>query len=179
VIQALKWLEFQQLVRHEPHRGYYTEPVRIGEVAEIYEFRELVELSLLDKTMQRLNAAGLRRLEKSLEAHLRAVAEVTIYDRLATDMAFHLTLAALSQCQIQVRALNNLFDLLYLKYGGRILFSTSMEQAGADHSALFERISCGDAEGARQLLTAHVRRVKGHVLAGLDRMAAEARTTAV
>ena len=32
VIQALKWLEFQGLVRHERHRGYYTEPISIQEV---------------------------------------------------------------------------------------------------------------------------------------------------
>ena len=179
VIQALKWLEFQQLVRHEPNRGYYTEPVSIEEVAEIYEFRELVELSLLAKTMQRLNADRLHKLESALNTHLKAVADVTIYDRLATDMAFHLTLAELSQCTIQVRALSNLFDLLYLKYGGRILFSTSMTQAGADHRALYERIADGDAKGAAKLLRTHIRRVKDHVLVGLDRMAQEARVSTV
>ena len=67
VIQALKWLEFQQLVRHEPNRGYYIETVRADEVAEIYDFRELIELSLLGKTFERLTAAGLRRIRKVLD----------------------------------------------------------------------------------------------------------------
>ena len=44
VIQALKWLEFQGLVRHEPERGYYTEPFNLEEVEEIYELREVVEV---------------------------------------------------------------------------------------------------------------------------------------
>ena len=51
VIQALKWLEFQQLVRHEPHRGYFTAEISLQEVEEVYELRELIELSLLSRTV--------------------------------------------------------------------------------------------------------------------------------
>ena len=51
VIQALKWLEFQGLVRHEPNRGYYTEPISLEEAREIYELREILEISLLPDTI--------------------------------------------------------------------------------------------------------------------------------
>ena len=30
VIQALKWMEIQGLVRHESHRGYHVEPVDVN-----------------------------------------------------------------------------------------------------------------------------------------------------
>ena len=39
VIQALKHLEFQGLVRHEPNRGYYTENVSLEEITEVCNFR--------------------------------------------------------------------------------------------------------------------------------------------
>ena len=55
VIQALKWLEFQGLIRHEPDRGYYTEPFSLEEVEEIYELREVVEVSLIPETLKRLD----------------------------------------------------------------------------------------------------------------------------
>ena len=58
VIQALKWLEFQQLVRHEPNRGYYTAPVSLQEVEEIYDLRELIELALLPGTMEKSTTAA-------------------------------------------------------------------------------------------------------------------------
>ena len=54
IIQALKWLEFQQLVRHEPHRGYYTAPISLQEVEEIYDLRLLIEMNLLPVTLERL-----------------------------------------------------------------------------------------------------------------------------
>ena len=168
VIQALKWLEFQGLVRHEPNRGYYPEPVSIREVDEIYEFRETVELSLLPRTMARMTAHGLERLKTALDAHVKVAQEVYLHERLARDMDFHLTLAELSENRVQQAALRNLFDLLYLKYGASILFSTSMEQAHNEHRQLMTHIEKNDVESARQVLSRHIRHVRDHVLSGLE-----------
>ena len=73
VIQALKRLEFQGLVRHEPNRGYYTEKISLEEITEIYEFRELIETSLLEKTIGKITKAGLKTLKQALNDHLDAV----------------------------------------------------------------------------------------------------------
>ena len=64
VIQALKRLEYQGLVRHEPNRGYYTENISLKEITEIYEFRELIETSLLPKIISRIDKKGLKTLKK-------------------------------------------------------------------------------------------------------------------
>jgi DNA-binding GntR family transcriptional regulator len=172
VIQALKWLEFQQLVRHEPHRGCYPAPISIKEVEEIYDLRELIELDLLAKTIRSLGSTEIKSLKAALEGHLAAAREIYLYDRLLKDMEFHLSLARLADCKVQHQTLRNLFDLLYLKYGGTLLFSTSMERADADHQALFSKISARDSTGARRVLRDHIRRVKRHVLTGLKQMVA-------
>lgn len=173
VIQALKWLEFQGLVRHERHRGYYTEPISLTEVREIYEFRELIELSLLSKTMKKMNAQAKSKLKAALEAHREASREIYLHDRLLKDMEFHLTMASLSGNRVQHQTLKILFDLLYLKYGGNILFSTSMEKADADHAALFDCISDNNIDGAQKVLSRHIVSVKQHVLKGLKRIITE------
>jgi DNA-binding GntR family transcriptional regulator len=173
VIQALKWLEFQGLVRHERHRGYYTEPVSIQEVEEIYDFREQIELALLPQTIARLDNAGLKTLEAALEAHLKASREIYLHDRLLKDMEFHLTLASLSGNRVQQQTLRILFDLLYLKYGGNILFSTSLGKADTAHKELFSLIREGDLAGAQAILSHHIQRVKKHVLNGLERLMEE------
>ncbi len=173
VIQALKWLEFQGLVRHERHRGYYTEPVSIQEVEEIYDFREQIELALLPQTIAKLDKTGLKTLEAALEAHLEASREIYLHDRLIKDKAFHLTLASLSGNRVQSQALRLLFDLLYLKYGGNLLFSTSMEKADTAHKELFKHIIEKNPEGAQSVLSLHIRRVKEHVLTGLQRLMEE------
>jgi DNA-binding GntR family transcriptional regulator len=170
VIQALKWLEFQGLVRHERHRGYYTEPISIQEVEEIYDFREQIELALLTQTMSRLDNAALKKLEAALDAHFKASREIYLHERLLRDMEFHLTLAELSGNQVQLQALRLQFDLLYLKYGGNILFSTSMEKIDKAHNELFKHICEGNLAGAKGVLSRHIRNVKKHVITGLKRL---------
>jgi DNA-binding GntR family transcriptional regulator len=173
VIQALKWLEFQGLVRHERHRGYYTEPISIQEVEEIYEFREQIELALLPRTMARMNAPALQKLEDALQAHLQASRKIYLHDRLLKDMEFHLTLAALSGNRVQHQTLRFLFDLLYLKYGGNILFSTSMDKADAAHKELYAHVRDGNLQEAQRVLSEHIGRVKQHVLDGLAHLMKE------
>ncbi len=164
IIQALKWLEFQQLVLHKPNRGYYTAPIHVQEVEEIYDLRELIECDLLSKSIIQMDDDGLNRLKAALDDHLKASKDVYLYDRLQKDMQFHLTLAALSNCSLQLQALKNLFDLLYLKYGGNFLFSTSMDSADTDHHILFGHIQSRDRKKAKKVLSSHIRKVKRHVL---------------
>ena len=170
VIQALKWLEFQQLVRHEPNRGYYTAPINLKEVEEIYDLRLLIELDLLHKTLRQLDDVMIKRLRRALDAHRKASKDIYLYDRLLKDMEYHLTLAAMSGCTVHQQTLKNLFDLLYLKYGAKFLFSSPMDSADDDHQNLFQRIEARDARGARAVLAKHIARVKHHVLKGVEKM---------
>jgi DNA-binding GntR family transcriptional regulator len=173
VIQALKWLEFQGLVRHEPERGYYTEPFSLEEVEEIYELRELVEVSLLPGTLQRLDDQGIGRLQAALDAHLSAAREIYLNGRLITDMEFHLTLASLSGRHLHQRMLRNLFDLLYLKYRGSFLSVRPMEYVDSEHRKIFESVVSRDLQKSRETLSQHVSGIKRDVLMVLRRMIEE------
>jgi len=173
VIQALKWLEFQGIVRREPNRGYFTEPISLKEVREIYEMRVLLELSLLPEIIRNLDEAGIRRLKQALEEHRNASSRVYLNERLLKDMDFHLTLASLSGCTVQQKILKDLFDLLYLKYRGSILFVNFMDTVDTAHRDIFAAVIRRDIETARAVLSNHITEVKQHVLEGLSRMLAE------
>jgi DNA-binding GntR family transcriptional regulator len=179
VIQALKRLEFQGLVRHEPNRGYYTENISLGEITEIYEFRELIEVSLLHKTISSITKKGLNSLKKALDSHLDAVRDIYLKDRLLKDMEFHLVLAKLSGNQIQINTLKSLFDLLYLKYRGNILFVTPMETVDAEHIRLYESIDQGNLDQARLILGRHISNVKKHAILSIERMNREKKIKAI
>ena len=173
VIQALKWLEFQGIVRREPNRGYFTEPISLKEVKEIYDMRALVELALLPKVIENLDESGILRLKRALEEHRNASSRVYLNERLLKDMDFHLTLAALSGCTVQQKILKDLFDLLYLKYRGSILFVNFMETVDHAHRDIFDAVTRRDSQKAHQVLATHLTDVKKHVLEGLSRMIAE------
>ena len=169
VIQALKHLEFQGLVRHEPNRGYYTENVSLKEITEIYEFRELIEVSLLETTIAAIGKRGVKQLKKALDSHLAAVRDIYLKERLLKDMEFHLHLAQLSGNRIQINTLKYLFDLLYLKYRGNILFVTPMDRVDSEHMQLYEAIVKKDVHQARKILSRHISNVKQHAVECIQR----------
>ena len=170
IIQALKWLEIQGLVRREPNRGYYTEPISSKEVKEIYEMRELIETSLLTKTIKVISDDDIKSLQEALQQHLDASHQKYLNKRLSTDMEYHLKLASFSKSQVQLRVLRNLFDLLYLKYRTNILFVTFTDQVRQDHQNIFEAVAERNLEKAKQSLSSHICNIKQHVLEGLERM---------
>ena len=179
VIQALKRLEFQGLVRHEPNRGYYTETISLEEITEIYEFRELIEASLLPKTIARMDEKGLKILKQALDNHLQAVRDIYLKERLLMDMEFHLTLAELSGCTIQINTLKSLFDLLYLKYRGNILFVTPMDTVDSEHIKLYEYIEQKNPEEAVRILKRHISNVKDHAVVSIERINKEKQTQTI
>jgi DNA-binding GntR family transcriptional regulator len=179
VIQALKRLEFQGLVRHEPNRGYYTESISLKEITEIYDFRELIETSLLGQTISRIDKKGLKTLGKALDNHLAAVRDIYLKDRLLKDMEFHLVLAKLSGCSIQINTLKFLFDLLYLKYRGNILFVTPMDTVDSEHTKLYDCIVHSDLDGASQILKQHISNVKAHAVISIERINREKKIKAI
>ncbi len=170
VIQALKRLEYQGLVRHEPNRGYYTEKISLKEITEIYEFRELIETSLLPVSISKIDKQGLKVLKSALDNHLDAVRDIYLKDRLLKDMKFHLTLAELSGCTLQINTLNSLFDLLYLKYRGNILFVTPMDTVDSEHIKLYDYVAASDIKRAVKILKQHISNVKEHAILSVKRL---------
>lgn len=171
IIQALKLLEVQQLVKYEPNRGYFTAPVNLQEVDQIYEMRELIEISLLPVTLKKFDDAGARRLQAALQAYLQASRRNRYFELLLKDLELHLTLASLSECEVQKQILSSLFDLLYLKYGYNVLFYNPMDTLESEHQALFESVIARDLKKAKRILKRHIRRVKKHALENLEQIA--------
>ncbi|MDD5207505.1 MAG: GntR family transcriptional regulator [Desulfobacterales bacterium] len=173
IIQALKWLEIQGFVRHEPNRGYSVAPSSIEEVEEIYELRQLLEPSLLPAAIERLDRKGEELLKRALEAHLSAVREVYLKERLFKNTEFHLVLATLSGKETQLRILRNIFDLLFLKYGGNYLPLSSLEAVDREHQEIFDLVVARDLRGARKVLSEHIQNVKKQVLGSLRQILKE------
>jgi len=162
VIQALKWLQFQGLVRHENNRGFYLEDISLDEVEQLYQMRSAVELTLLNRTMNRRDNAGLALLRASLEAFLQATQTKFSKQILVKDMEFHLTLASLSGGRTGCLILQHIFDLLYLKYRTDLLYLNPSYEV---HKKVFDCIVARDFEGARDTLSRHLSKVTIDVLA--------------
>lgn len=173
IIQALKWLELQGFVFHEPKRGYSMAPFSLKEIEELYELRELIEPSLVPATIQNINKDGLKALKAALEAHLTAEREFYLKERLFKNKEFHMTLASLSGKETQIRILQNVFDMLFLKYGGNYLPMSSLTATDQEHQEIFDAVALRNLERAQTVLKNHLTNVKIQVLSSVRKILAE------
>lgn len=170
VIHALKWLEFKNIVRHEPNRGYFVNEVSLKEIREIYDSRLLLEVSLVPKIIDHVDDESVQRMKQSQDAYRTAVDEENYYGRLMTDMKFHLSLAAISHCRIQLKMLQELFDMLLLKYTRNLVLLGIMDSSLDEHAEIFQYLEDRNPDGLHQALSTHLKHVRTHITEGFKRM---------
>jgi DNA-binding GntR family transcriptional regulator len=179
VIHALKWLEFKNIVRHEPNRGYFVNEVSLKEITEIYDSRLLLEVSMVPAIIERVDEEAAQRLQRLQDAYRTAVDEENYYGRLMTDMKFHLSLAAISQCRIQLKMLQELFDMLLLKYTRNLVLLGIMDSSLNEHAQIFRYLESKDAVGLEEALATHLEHVRTHITEGFKRMFVNRKETMV
>ena len=160
VIQALKWMEIQGFVRHESHRGYYVEPFSLREIEELYDLREILEISLLPKTIEQIDNKNIKDLRTAFQAFTKSPKETYLNERYIKDIEFHLALASLSGCRVQLQVLRNLLDIICLKYRGNYQSATSFERANSEHKAVYEAVANRNLKQAQKALADHIRFTK-------------------
>ena len=170
VIHALKWLELKNIVRHEPNRGYFVNEASLREIKEIYDTRLLLEVSLVPEIIDHLDHPSTNRLQKAFDAYQKAVNQENYYNRLMTDMKFHLTLASISQCQIQLKMLQELFDMLLLKYTRNLILLGIMDTSLDEHIQIFKSLAGKDKQGLQRALSSHLDNVRNHITDGFRKM---------
>jgi DNA-binding GntR family transcriptional regulator len=173
IIQALKWLELQGFVLHEPNRGYSMAPFSINEIEELYELRELIEPSLVPAAIQRIDKRGLAELKAALDAHRSAEREFYLKERLFKNREFHMSLAILSGKETQIRILQNVFEMLFLKYGGNYLPMASLTSSDQAHQEIYDAVALRSLERAQSIVKNHITNVKVQVLSSVRKMLAE------
>lgn len=177
IIQALKWLELQGFVQHEPNRGYSMAPFSLKEIEELYEIRELIEPALIPVTIEKIDKQGIADLKVALEAHLSAEREFYLKERLFKNREFHMTLASLSGKTTQLRILQNVFDMLFLKYGGNYFPISSLSATDQAHQEIFDAVSLRSMERAQSVLKNHLTNVKIQVMTSIKKVLEEQERT--
>jgi DNA-binding GntR family transcriptional regulator len=148
-------------------------PFSLKEIEELYELRELIEPSLIPATIQHINRDGLKNLKTALEAHFSAEREFYLKERLFKNKEFHMTLASLSEKETQIRILQNVFDMLFLKYGGNYLPMSSLTATDQEHQEIYDAVALRNLERAQNVLKNHLTNVKIQVLSSVKKILAE------
>jgi DNA-binding GntR family transcriptional regulator len=158
--EALVRLESERLARKEPLRGYSTTPLLTAEqVAELFEFRNLIEPWAAERAAERRDEEGLVRLRAEMDSvgALPAGDTYEAYRDLAGhDDRFHRLIAELAGNQQTLQAFVGTHCHLHLF---RQRYSTRLGTATvAEHWDIAAAVAAGDPALARAAMTTHLRR---------------------
>jgi DNA-binding GntR family transcriptional regulator len=162
VREALSALQLQGLISILPQRGSFVFQPTIADVAELCEYRALIEVQALRMAHARHRDTTLALLKAAEADQERAEKIGAKVDAARADAAFHNALIA--NCG------NSLLEQAYLLVSGRIgairFFARSSTDSRAksnrDHRALIRAFGRGEIDEAADVLTEHVMRMRSH-----------------
>jgi len=162
---ALRELEGEGVLEMLAHRGAIVRGVDATFVRNAYDVREAIEGMLTERCTERIDAAGLARLEAAIAAH-EAVAQKRGTPRiLDANRAIHDAINAAAANPEALRVLNQgrlLIEALRVRFG---YGPRRLEDVVAQHRAMYRAIVRRDVERAGRLARAHCVAARDDLLA--------------
>lgn len=170
---ALIRLEQDGLVVREPHRGARVRRVSDDEAVEILQARAVLEGLAVRQAAERIDAAGAERLRACLARQRELLQSGDLLGASDANADLHATLLELSGHTTAVRLINSL-SARTVRYQYRTILIPGRSTASlAEHAAIVETVSAGDATGAELAMRAHLFNVadavqRGRLPGGID-----------
>jgi DNA-binding GntR family transcriptional regulator len=155
--EAFRRLEAEGLLTIAPHRGAVVSVLSLGEIAELFDLRAMIEPDLIARSCRGLTDRALANSAKILADYGWALAQRDVVAWGTLNTAFHLSLY---QPVNRPRSLGLAQSLLGQtdRYTRMQLLLTSGESRAEDeHAALLQACRDRDASRAAKLLAQHIR----------------------
>ena len=158
VREALRILEQEGQVTYLPRRGYFVTRLRIEDLEEIYELRELLEGRAARRTLPTLDDDALHRIELAATDCVNAAATGDVAAELEANRRFHLAMLDAPDQAHTMRVIRTLWDSTEAY---RAMYYNSAEERRASieaHDRILAAIRNRDAERLVAELDAHRQR---------------------
>lgn len=164
VREAIRKLEEQGIVTHEPHKGVKVITLSVDKVAQLYDVRELLEGLAARKLAERQTPEGIGELTALIDKAQQEAVANHVHELARINSEFHLALARLSG-NVYLEAIMN---MLQTQIG--LMMSASLSTSGrplqniSEHKMLIDAIRSGDGEFAESIAKHHVRNAREHAM---------------
>jgi DNA-binding GntR family transcriptional regulator len=148
VREALKVLEGEGAVVHEPHKGYVVAELSVDDLVEVYRLREILEAEAIRVAVPRLSAADLDELAAAaaeVDAAGRA-GDVTAMTE--ANRRFHFLLFDAAGMPRLSRTLRQLWDATDVYRSVYFSGVTNRQRVKHEHKTLLVALRAGDVDAA-------------------------------
>ncbi len=169
VLQALRLLKKDGLVRDAPGRGVLVAPLELQSIGHVYEVR-----GALEALAARLAAQRNARIDPALIAAGRQASRGSdVKAMLEADMAFHNALYEASGNPLIAQSAHTHWVHLRRVMGAVLQASGLRDAIWDEHQAIADAIAAGNAERAAALVERHTARARANLMARLGEVLAE------
>lgn len=164
--EAIRRLESEGLVTHEPRIGAVVKSLSQQEVVELYEMRIVLETTASLMAAKHASAAEIRTLEK-LNADMLSAADDPIQVA-ALNQRFHGCIVNASRNRFLTQGYRNLANSLILLGQTTLETPERVKSVNLQHQDIIDALSKGDAQEAAAAMSVHMETSLDHRLGGLS-----------
>ncbi len=163
--EALNRLLGEGLLKVGEKGGYFVKPMRVEDVKQIRELREILEIGAIRLTYKKITAEEIQRLEKICDNFSMMAAEGYTSGACEADIKFHETLmkCAHNNKLLQIYMTSHI-PLFHEKMGKAMGTIDDHEQTDKEHRLIVKALKTKNLKLAEQTLIAHFARGVSAVL---------------
>ena len=164
VSHALHRLSAESLVHIIPRKGVIVAPLSIDDALDLIEVRFINEQLCLRLAAARINAAELQRLDLLLDEFARAVNARDMETIINVDYCFHEQIALAARNTVLSDFLRVIHARSQRFWATSLSLEKHLQEVLAEHRAILDALTAGDAEGAAGAIGEHVLSFKRSLL---------------
>ncbi|MEJ2866325.1 GntR family transcriptional regulator [Actinomycetospora sp. OC33-EN08] len=154
VREALKSLETEGVMRHEPHVGYTVARLSADELAQVYLMRRALETEVL-RALPKLTSAQLGELTTLNEAIVADVEATDVAAIVAGNRAFHFAMFGYSGLDLVVAEIGRLWMRSEPYRTVHLYDAQGRKRVVREHRRMITALRRGDNEAVVELMNAH------------------------
>jgi DNA-binding GntR family transcriptional regulator len=167
VREALRVLAGEGQVTYRPRQGYIVSELDLGDLAEVYRLRELLEGEAARVAVPGLGDEELDRIEALFDEVSEALAAQRIGDAMKANRRAHFALFEAAGMPILLRHIATLWDSTEAYRALYYSEAPRRERVDAEHREIAEALRARDENRVLELLDAHRRHALGALAAAL------------
>jgi len=156
VINGLIMLEKDGLVINKMNRGFYVRNMSVKEAEDIYDIREVFEVTAVGFAIKRYEPEDLEALRRHVAAYNECSDDVYDKNRYDLDTNLHVHIAAMGKNTYFVSMLKQFYESIYFNMNVAAL-RPEISTFKSDHVELLQAIQERDVESASRIIVRHIR----------------------
>jgi DNA-binding GntR family transcriptional regulator len=153
--EALRLLESEGLVTHEPHRGYFVTELTTGDLEEVYRLRAILETEAITAAVPNLSTSDINEIATLMAAAAAAADQADIAALTDANRDFHFAIFEASAMPRLVRLLRQLWDATDLYRSLYFAEHSNRVRVGDEHEHILAGLRNRDAQAVIAMHTQH------------------------